>query len=85
MKTIEAVAKPYRGILIFETMSGFVVFVENDRQYDFVTRSEAEAFIDAWIVASMTVTVTGVSPVQMKGINLGASPEPLLPLQAAGY
>lgn len=64
MKTIEAVAKPYRGILIFETMSGFIVFGENKQQYDFMTRSEAEAFIDAWIVANMKMVVFGDMPIQ---------------------
>ncbi len=62
MKTIEAVAKPYRGILIFETMSGFIVFGENKQQYDFMTRSEAEAFIDAWIVANMKAAIIGTLP-----------------------
>lgn len=63
MKTIEAVARLYRGIPILETMSGFVVIRDN-KQYDFASRSEAEAFIDAWILANMKVAVTGAVPVQ---------------------
>ncbi len=63
MKTIEAVAKLYRGIPILETMSGFVVILDN-KQYDSPTRSEAQALVDAWIVANMKVAVFGNMPIQ---------------------
>ncbi len=64
MKTVEAVAKSYLGVLIFETMSGFTVFGENDQQYDFASRSEAEAFIDAWILTKMEMETVGTMPIQ---------------------
>ena len=48
METIEAVSRTYRGILIFETISGFVIFGAQNQKYTFDTQSEAEAFIDAW-------------------------------------
>ncbi len=64
MKTIQAVATTYRGTTILQTMSGFTVFGDGDKQYDFETRTEAEAFIDVWILTGMEVAMVGDVPMQ---------------------
>lgn len=64
MKTLAAVAKLYRGVAILETMEGFVIIGEDGRQFEFRSRGEAEAFVDAAIVAMQRVMILGEAVTQ---------------------
>lgn len=48
MKTIIALAKLYKGVLIFETLTGFVIYNELGERMPFANEQAAEEFVDVW-------------------------------------
>src|SRR5690242_6054381 len=46
MKTIIALAALYQGILLFETVTGFVIYNELGERMPFASRRDADEFID---------------------------------------
>jgi hypothetical protein len=59
-----AVGFLYRGVMIFHTIEGFVIFGEDGRKLDFASDGEARSFVDAWMLASTRVMIIGEVPVQ---------------------
>lgn len=64
MNQVVAVGKIYRGVAIFETVEGCKICGEDGKEFPFVNRTEAEAFVDAWMLASQRVMIIGEVPVQ---------------------
>ena len=62
--SMAAVGFLYRGVMIFHTIEGFVIFGEDGRKFDFMSDGKARAFIDAWMAASQRVMIIGEVPVQ---------------------
>lgn len=63
-KQVVAVARLYRNVAIFQTLDGFVIYGEDKNQIPFVSQSEAEAFIDAYLLACSRLLVVGPVPMQ---------------------
>jgi hypothetical protein len=66
MRTLIAIAKIYKRHLIFQTLTGFAVFVDHER-HNFESRALAEKFIDGLCMARMAfvrLLVVGDTPVQ---------------------
>ncbi len=59
-----AVGFLYRGVMIFHTLDGFVIFGEDGKKFDFVSDGEARSFVDAWTLATQRVMIIGEVPVQ---------------------
>ena len=58
-KYILAVARLYKGVLIFETVDSFVIYNELGQRIPFHTQGEAEAFVDAWEAAARMFAIFG--------------------------
>jgi hypothetical protein len=63
-KHVLAAGKLYRGVAIFRTLEGCVIFGEDGKRFPFVSEKEAEAFIDAWKLATQRVMIVGEAPAQ---------------------
>ena len=48
MRTILALARLYKGVLIFQTQDGFVIFNAVGERIPFGSEIEAENYIDSW-------------------------------------
>ena len=47
-KTIIALAQLYKGVLIFRTVDGYVIFNAIGQRIRFATKREAQAYVDGW-------------------------------------
>lgn len=50
-RRIIALARLYRGVLIFRTGDGFVIFNVVGERIPFLSEAEAESYVDGWKLA----------------------------------